>query len=85
MKDTIDEDDPIYQNFKKLNANIQPVEKGSDLYKLLESYALTTHDKKYFSAFDLEVCDVVDVGGLFVTLMFVFFFFQTFIDWFAIL
>eukprot|EP01114_Cavostelium_apophysatum_P007265 TRINITY_DN1927_c0_g1_i1.p1 TRINITY_DN1927_c0_g1~~TRINITY_DN1927_c0_g1_i1.p1 ORF type:complete len:935 (-),score=347.88 TRINITY_DN1927_c0_g1_i1:64-2868(-) len=60
-EDSVSEDDPVYKNYQTLKAKIEPVEKSSDLYKLLESYAHNTHDKKYFSTFDLQVEDIFTI------------------------
>jgi poly [ADP-ribose] polymerase len=39
------EHDPIIQNYKALKSKITPLEKEGDLYKILERYAYSTHDK----------------------------------------
>jgi len=60
--EAVSEDDPIYKNYKALKADITPIEKSSDLYSLLESYAYNTHDKKYFTTFDFEVTDILQIN-----------------------
>jgi len=59
--DKLDESDPVYKNYKSLKSQIAPLEKGSDLYKLLESYAYNSHDKSYFSTFDFDVLDIFEI------------------------
>jgi poly [ADP-ribose] polymerase len=58
MQETVDQSDPVLQNYKSLKAKIVPLDKSGDRYKLLESYAYNTHDKNYFSSFSFAVEDV---------------------------
>eukprot|EP01119_Soliformovum_irregulare_P009644 TRINITY_DN2316_c0_g2_i1.p1 TRINITY_DN2316_c0_g2~~TRINITY_DN2316_c0_g2_i1.p1 ORF type:complete len:946 (+),score=391.25 TRINITY_DN2316_c0_g2_i1:86-2923(+) len=55
------ETDPSERNYKALKLDMKPVEKDSDLYKMLETYANQSHDRKYFSRFDFKVEDILAV------------------------
>lgn len=57
---TMDDEDPIFKNYKALKSKIEPLEKGSELYKMLETYAYNSHDDKYFSRFSFEVQDIFE-------------------------
>ena len=61
MKESQKVDDPTKLNYKKLNAMIKPLDKSSDVYKLLETYAYDSHDTKYFSGFNFTVEDILTV------------------------
>jgi poly [ADP-ribose] polymerase len=55
------EEEALEKHYAALKSEINPVEKGSELYKLLESYAYNSHDKDYFSRFSFEVEDIFDI------------------------
>jgi len=60
VKDTREED-PMEEYYKALKAQISPLDRSSELYKLLENYAISTHDSKYFSSFNPKVEDIFEV------------------------
>eukprot|EP00727_Mastigamoeba_balamuthi_P006585 m51a1_g2547 hypothetical protein (922) ;mRNA; f:294859-298552 len=45
------EGDKTLSNYRSLKTDITPVDKGSDLYKMLESYAADSQDPSHFSKF----------------------------------
>jgi len=55
------EEEALEKHYAALKSNIQPVEKDTELYSLLESYAYNTHDKDYFSRFSFTVEDIFEI------------------------
>ncbi len=48
MVDSVTSDDNLIdQYYEKLKCNIIPIEKGSEIFKLIEMYVLNTHNKKH--------------------------------------
>lgn len=61
MKGKLDEDDPVRQNYNKLRTKLVPLDKNSEMYKLLEQYAHNSHDRNWFSHMRFEVEDIFEV------------------------
>jgi hypothetical protein len=55
MNESKDEDDPVEKNYKALKADIKPLDKDGELYKLLEGYALNTHDKSVGNFWEISL------------------------------
>jgi len=61
----VDENDTsknaIDQSYEKLKTQLTPLDKNSELYKQLSTYATRGHDMNYFSNFKVEVQDIFEV------------------------
>eukprot|EP01100_Stratorugosa_tubuloviscum_P008158 TRINITY_DN3399_c0_g2_i1.p1 TRINITY_DN3399_c0_g2~~TRINITY_DN3399_c0_g2_i1.p1 ORF type:complete len:284 (-),score=129.72 TRINITY_DN3399_c0_g2_i1:9-773(-) len=63
MNETMSEEevDKINANYQALKASLLPLDQNGELYKHIQHYALNTHDRKGFPAFDLEVVDIFEI------------------------
>jgi len=59
--ETDEEATKLQNNYASLKTTMKPIDKKDEMFKRLERYALDTHDRSYFSGFDLEVMDVFEI------------------------
>eukprot|EP01106_Pelomyxa_sp_JSP_P014176 TRINITY_DN4438_c0_g1_i4.p1 TRINITY_DN4438_c0_g1~~TRINITY_DN4438_c0_g1_i4.p1 ORF type:complete len:591 (-),score=190.34 TRINITY_DN4438_c0_g1_i4:250-1878(-) len=55
------EGDRVQKNYESLKTLIRPIDKASERYKLLEKYALDSHDTGYFKTWGFKVDDIFEI------------------------
>jgi len=61
MKQCDQDVDPVFKQYESLHTRIQPLARDSDMYHMIEEYALNGIDKKSFRTLDYEVEDIFEV------------------------